>query len=195
MRLRLLVTLTAVVAVLATGFGAGDSLAAPARKSVDMPIIDTGSTAGEQLAPNSIFLWQNPGARYIVVLGAQMGKFGQTPQILNQRLNTASKLGKQHPFNRMIVSGGNTWWLPVSEAQFMNVGLLRRGVPPWQMVNEGKSTSTVQNASYTVGMLKAMGANGALIVTNGFHMPRAIKDFRDAAAKQGARIEFRPAYA
>ncbi|RPA65618.1 YdcF family protein [Gordonia oryzae] len=40
------------------------------------------------------------------------------------------------------------------------------------------STDTVENATYTVAMLKAMGATGALIVTNAFHMPRAIGDFR-----------------
>ena len=38
-------------------------------------------------------------------------------------------------------------------------------------------------------------ANGAIIVTNGFHMERAMKNFRDAARQQGARIEFRSAFA
>lgn len=95
----------------------------------------------------------------------------------------------------MIVSGGDTHWLPVTEAQFMNLGLIRRGIPMWQMVNEVASTSTVQNAQNTVAMLKRMGGTGALIVTNGFHMERAMKNFRDAARQQGARIEFRSAYA
>jgi uncharacterized SAM-binding protein YcdF (DUF218 family) len=63
------------------------------------------------------------------------------------------------------------------------------------MINEAQSTSTVQNATNTVRMLKAMGADGAVIVTNGFHMQRAIKNFRDAARTQQARIQFLPAYA
>ena len=67
--------------------------------------------------------------------------------------------------------------------------------PLRQMVNEGKSTSTVQNAENTVRMLKRMGATGAVIVTNDFHMDRALKNFRDAAKAQGARLVFRPAYA
>lgn len=187
MRIRILVVLAALVAALGL-------VAAPAR--ADNGSMDLGSAgSSDLLSPNSLFLWQNPGQRYIVVLGAKMGTFGQTPGILDQRMNAAARLALSHPFNRMIVSGGNTWWLPVSEAQFMNLGLLQRGVPVWQMVNEGRSLSTVQNATYTVGMLKAMGASGALIVTNGFHMPRALQDFRDAARKQGARLEFRPAYA
>ncbi|ANY22367.1 MULTISPECIES: YdcF family protein [Gordonia] len=161
--------------------------------STDFGSVDLGSS--ELGTPNSNFLWQSPGTRYIVVLGAKFGVLGQTPDVLKRRLNVAANLGKKHPFNRIIVSGGDTHWLPVTEAQFMNLGLIRRGIPMWQMVNEGRSTSTVQNAHYTVGMLKAMGANGAIIVTNGFHMERAMKNFRDAARNQHARIEFRSAYA
>ncbi|GAC67997.1 hypothetical protein GS4_11_02680 [Gordonia soli NBRC 108243] len=162
---------------------------------------DTGSTgslgggSSDLLTPNSQFLWQNPLGHYIVILGAKMGTFGQTPDVLARRLDVGAGLARSHPVNRVIVSGGNTWWLPVPEAQFMNIGLMRRGVPFWQMVNEAGSTSTVQNATNTVRMLKAMGASGAIIVTNGFHMPRAMNDFRAAAAKQHARLDLRTAYA
>ena len=185
MRVRVAALIIAILTTLSV------SVAAPARA-------DTGSLgagSADLFSPSSIFLWQSPPTRYIVVLGAKMGTFGQTPAILAQRMNVAANLALSHPFNRMIVSGGNTWWLPVSEAQFMNVGLLRRGVPVWQMINEAASTSTVANATNTVAMLKHMGATGALIVTNGFHMGRALNDFRTAARKQHARLEFRPAYA
>lgn len=142
-----------------------------------------------------VFLWLSPATRYIVVLGARQNADGTPPQILQQRMDVTARLANSHPFNRVIVSGGETWWLPVSEAQFMNLGLITRRVPIWQMVNEGKSTSTVQNAENTVAMLKAMGATGAVIVTNNFHMQRAMKNFRDAAAKKQANLQFVPAYA
>ena len=61
--------------------------------------------------------------------GAKVGTLGQTPEILDQRLSKAAALGRTHPFNRIIASGGGTWWLPVSEAQFMNVGLIQRRDP------------------------------------------------------------------
>lgn len=186
MRLRVLAVSVSII--LAATFGT--LVAAPARA-------DNGSSSGSSdlLSPNSLFLWQGPTTRYIVVLGAKIGTLGQTPAILNQRLNVAASLAKSHPINRVIVSGGDTWWLPVSEAQFMNIGLIKRGVPVWQMVNETASRSTVQNAEFTVRMLKAMGANGAIIVTNGFHMSRAMKNFRDAAKAQKANLVFRAAYA
>ncbi|MFM9379223.1 YdcF family protein [Gordonia sp. VNK21] len=143
----------------------------------------------------SSFLWGDVTRRYIVVLGARPEPNGQLPGVLQQRLDRAAGLARRHPVNRVVVSGGATWWLPVTEAQFMNVGLLRRGVPVWQMVNEDRSTSTVENAQNTVGMLAGMGASGAVVVTNQFHMKRALKNFRDAAGRQHADLTFRPAYA
>ncbi|WP_119031386.1 YdcF family protein [Gordonia rubripertincta] len=200
MRLRRMMPAIAVAAAVTTAGVAvttgGDTHTAKiesAASSLDFGSVDFGSS--ELGTPNSTFLWESPPTRYIVVLGARFGQFGQTPQIMTQRLNVAANLAKKHPFNRIIASGGDTHWLPIAEAQFMNIGLIRRGIPPWQMVNEVASTSTVQNAQNTVAMLKRMGGTGALIVTNGFHMERAMKNFRDAAKAQGARLTFRPAYA
>ena len=195
MRKRLIALTTAALAALAIGAGPAQAdTGSTGSGSVNFGSVELG-TVPQIISPNSLFLWQSPPTRYIVVLGAKMGTFAETPQILTQRMNAAATLAKQHPLNRVIVSGGDTWWLPVSEAQFMNIGLIKRGVPVWQMINENASTSTVQNAEFTVRMLKGLGATGALIVTNGFHMPRAMKNFRDAAAKQNARLVFQEAYA
>ncbi|GAB10875.1 hypothetical protein GOARA_063_00740 [Gordonia araii NBRC 100433] len=195
MRLRLLLSAALVTAAALITGSVSAAQAAPAPHKAAAGSMDFGSSGTDMFGPEGMFLWQNPGGRYIVVLGAKMGTFGQTPAILEQRLSKAARLGRTHPFNRIVVSGGDTWWLPVSEAQFMNIGLIKRGIPVWQMVNEGQSKSTVQNATNTVRMLKAMGADGAVIVTNGFHMKRAMKNFRDAARKQHARIKFVPSYA
>lgn len=198
MRLRTLATAALISVAAITGSAGVSHVALTAGGSGSLGSsgsMDFGSSADDVAGPVSGFLWQNPGGRYIVVLGAKVGTLGQNPEILDQRLSKAAALGRTHPFNRIIASGGGTWWLPVSEAQFMNVGLIQRGIPVWQMVNEGTSRSTVENANNTVRMLKSMGADGAVIVTNGFHMRRAIKNFRDAARAQKARIAFMPAYA
>ncbi len=196
MRLRTLVTAVLVAVAAITGSVGVSHITLTGNGSLGSSgSLDFGSSAPDVVGPVRGFLWQNPGGRYIVVLGAKVGTLGQTPEILDQRLSKAAALGRTHPFNRIIASGGGTWWLPVSEAQFMNVGLIQRGIPVWQMVNEGTSRSTVENAGNTVRMLKAMGADGAVIVTNGFHMQRAMKNFRDAARAQRARITFMSAYA
>lgn len=136
----------------------------------------------------------DPIGRYIVVLGAQIGTFGNPPAILEQRLDRAAALARSHPFNRVIVSGGNTWWLPISEASFMQAGLIKRGVPMWQILGEHRSTSTVQNARYVVGMLKSLHATGAVVVTNTFHMKRAMKNFREEAKEQNTALALAAAY-
>ena len=183
----------AVLLALTTALAGGAVAAAPAHADINAGSVDLGSS--DLLSANSVFLWQSPPTRYIVVLGAKQGVLGQPPAILQQRMNVGARLARTHPFNRVIVSGGDTWWLPVSEAQFMNIGLIHRGVPMWQMVNESASTSTVQNAEFTVRMLKSLGATGAVVVTNNFHMPRAMKNFRDAAKAQRANLLLQPAYA
>jgi len=112
MRVRNLVSAVALSTALVTGAGVlTDAPAKAAPVSTDLGSVDLGSS--DLLTPNSIFLWQGIATRYIVVLGAKMGTYGQTPAILDRRLNVAARMAKQHPFNRMIVSGGNTWWLPV----------------------------------------------------------------------------------
>lgn len=132
MRLRVMASIVAVVLAVTVG----GLVSSPAR--ADNGSSDWGSSglgSSDLLSPTSLFLWQSPPTRYIVVLGAKMGTFGQTPTILNERLDTGAALARSHPFNRVIVSGGDTWWLPVSEAQFMHrhvsverAKAIRRGV-------------------------------------------------------------------
>lgn len=124
-----------------------------------------------------------------------MEPLGNPPPVVEQRLNRTASLSHAHPLNRIIATGGNTWSLPISESTFMHVQLVKRGVAPWQVIDEHTAMSTAQNAIRTVAMLKNLGASGAVIVTNGYHMPRAIKAFRQQAKKQQAALEFNPAYA
>ncbi|WP_062392938.1 YdcF family protein [Gordonia phthalatica] len=93
------------------------------------------------------------------------------------------------------MTGGNSWWLPIPESAFMHLQLANRGVTPFKVIEEPTAMSTVQNAQRTVAMLKGLGASGAVIVTNGFHMKQALTDFRKEAQRQGTRLDFVPGYA
>lgn len=77
----------------------------------------------------------------------------------------------------------------------MHVELAKRGVPPWQVIDEHTAMSTNENAIKVVAMLKNLRASGAVIVTNGFHMPRAMQAFRTQVAEQNANLWVEPAYA
>lgn len=148
----------------------------------------------EPVSPEA-FLAGDPIGRYIVVLGARIEPRGTPPPILEERLDRAVALSNAYPVNRIIVTGGNTWLLPISEATFMHLELVKRGIAPWQVIDEHTAMSTNDNAIRVVAMLKGLGASGAVIVTNGFHMPRAMKVFRAQAAEQQANLTFVPGYA
>lgn len=57
---------------------------------------------------------------------------------------------------------------------------------------ENESRDTRQNAAYSVALLKRSGITRILLVTHGWHMPRAMRAFEDAAGPAGMRVEAAP---
>lgn len=57
---------------------------------------------------------------------------------------------------------------------------------------EAESRDTRQNAAYSVALLKRSGITQILLVTHGWHMPRAMAAFVDAAGPAGMRVEAAP---
>jgi uncharacterized SAM-binding protein YcdF (DUF218 family) len=58
---------------------------------------------------------------------------------------------------------------------------------------EKNSRDTRENAIYTTGLLRQQGVQQLVLVTHGFHMPRALRAFRDAAERAGAPWQIVPA--
>ena len=75
---------------------------------------------------------------------------------------------------KILVSGGGDCELG------QNV-LLAAGVPKEAVQTECESKDTMQNAEFSVKLLKAQGASRAIIVTSWFHSRRALACFRKAA--------------
>ena len=176
------------VVVLAAIITAAAALLVPTAITPAVGEAEPGISPDAQLAADPI-------GHYIVVLGARMEPRGGPPPILQERLDLAAALAHTHPLNRVIVTGGNTWTLPISEATFMHLQLVERGVAPWLVIDEHTAMSTNENAIRVVAMLKGLRATGAVIVTNGFHMPRAMRAFRTQVAEQDAALSIEPAYA
>ena len=55
---------------------------------------------------------------------------------------------------------------------------------------EGESRDTRENATLTMALLKPAGINHVVLVTHGYHMPRALRAFSEAA---GAGVQVEPA--
>ncbi len=88
-------------------------------------------------------------------------------------------------------SGGIGWSAPVgpSEAEVAERVAARDFGLPVQWT-EDQSRDTRENAIRTVALLERAGFTRAVLVTHGWHMPRALRLFEAAAA---GRIEFLPA--
>ncbi|RAV31973.1 hypothetical protein DLJ54_05635 [Corynebacterium heidelbergense] len=124
-------------------------------------------------------LTYNQNTADIVVLGAGLKEDGSMRDILEQRLRTGLRLANKFPNARLIVTGG----VPQNgrtEAQAMYDWLTGAGVKPERITREGDSTNTVQNAQFTDKILRDRDTSGAIVVTNDFHLKRAMLNFRQA---------------
>jgi uncharacterized SAM-binding protein YcdF (DUF218 family) len=111
----------------------------------------------------------------VVVLGGGSG----------ERPGQAAKLFREHATSKIIVSGEG-------DCSSNRRLLLSAGVPAEAIETECKSTSTKENAQFTIPMLRSQGARRVIIVTSWYHSRRALNCFRHYAPD----IQFfsRPAY-
>jgi uncharacterized SAM-binding protein YcdF (DUF218 family) len=79
-----------------------------------------------------------------------------------------------------------------SEAEIAADIALREFLRPLRLV-ESKSRDTRENARYSVAMLREQNLTQLVLVTHGWHMPRALRAFRDEAALAKVTWEIVPA--
>lgn len=120
-----------------------------------------------------------PGADYVIVLGAQWKENGPS-YVLQKRLDQALEYLRENPGTKVIVSGGQGSNEPISEAEGMYGYLVAAGVEPERILKEDRSVNTYQNLLFS-GELLDKAQNRVVIVTNNFHIFRAVK----IAQKQG----------
>lgn len=121
----------------------------------------------------------NPFTTDIVILGAGLTPDGQIQPVLEERLRAGYRLATAYPTSRIIVTGG----VPKNgrtEARAMGDWLRGAGIAPHRITEEQDSNSTVQNAQFTDRIFRERGTTGAVVVTNDFHLNRAVLNFRQA---------------
>jgi uncharacterized SAM-binding protein YcdF (DUF218 family) len=77
----------------------------------------------------------------------------------------------------LIVSGGDPTEAGVSEAKVYGDQLLNIGVDPSDLVLEGRSLNTWQNAQYCAAWLDEHPEDQVVLVTSGYHLRRAVLYF------------------
>lgn len=120
-----------------------------------------------------------PGADYVIVLGAQWKQNGPS-YVLQKRLVEAVEYLQENPDTKVIVSGGQGANEPMSEAQGMKSYLTQAGIEEERILVEDQSTNTYENLIYSAKLLNQEN-DSVVLVTNNFHMFRALQ----IAQKQG----------
>lgn len=122
----------------------------------------------------------------IVVLGG--GASSGTPDMDGEgnlygsaanRLLTAVRLYRQTGLP-ILFSGGQVFADSGNEANIAKRQLIALGVPESDILAENQSLNTEQNAINTAALMKAKGLSRPVLVTSGFHMPRAMVLFKNA---------------
>ena len=123
---------------------------------------------------------------YLIVLGAQVRSSGEPSYALRYRLDSALDYLAHNPSTLCVVSGGQGSNEPCTEASCMHNFLKRRGIASSRILEEGASTTTVENLRFSLEVISEheQKSNSPQpfetqhlsigIVTNDFHVYRAL---------------------
>lgn len=125
----------------------------------------------------------------ILVLGAKINRDKALNPCLVARVEHAVELYKAHYAPKLVVSGGVDKEDNVNEAQEMKRIAMSLGVPEHDILLESESTSTYENMLLSKKILDEAHMNSIIVVTEPFHLPRALL----AAKKVGLKAVGSPA--
>lgn len=124
---------------------------------------------------------------YIIVLGARVK--GTVPSLaFASRIKAAASYLKQNENTIAIASGGKGPGEDISEAESIKRELIKLGISESRILLEDRSTDTYENISFSKRLIPENAQTG-LIVTNTFHIYRAVSIARD----QGLDVKGLPA--
>jgi uncharacterized SAM-binding protein YcdF (DUF218 family) len=133
-------------------------------------------------------LGQGPPPTGIVILGGAEDSRADPPRELAglneaaERYTEAVALARRFPQARVVFTGGTAALLLKGTGEFVTAGRLLEalGVDKTRLTLEGRSRDTYENAVFTKDLVKPAPGERWLLVTSGWHMPRAMGCFRRA---------------
>jgi uncharacterized SAM-binding protein YcdF (DUF218 family) len=126
-------------------------------------------------------------ADYLIVLGARVK--GTVPSLaFASRINAAAEYLKNNKDSFVIASGGKGPGEDISEAESIRRELVNQGINETRIILEDQSTDTYENINFSKKLIPE-GAKLGLVVTNNFHLYRAVSIARD----YGLEVEGLPA--
>ena len=119
---------------------------------------------------SSASLGSVPKAEVALVLGAKVEASGRMSQMLADRVQGAAELWRAGKVRRILVSGDHTTW-SYDEPDTMRRALQADGVPGRDIFTDHDGLDTWYSM---VRARRVFGVRSAIVVTQGFHMPRAL---------------------
>lgn len=181
----------ALVALLAVLLGWRRSGIASSALAVAVLFVTLFTTAGSVMIQGLENRFPRPAADpatldCMIVLGGgfstevSTGRGGYDLNAAGDRFVEALRLAMKYPRSRILVSGGDgtiTGHLEgdamIAERMFTAFGIDRA-----RLIEDRDSRTTYENAVNTKALLAANGLGNCLLITSGFHMPRAMGIFR-----------------
>jgi len=129
----------------------------------------------------------------IVVLGAAVWPGGQPSPALRRRVLHAVDLLQRGYASHLLVTGG-VGTHPPAEAAVMQRLAVAHGIPRASIVQEDQATSTFESAWRCRAMLWQRSWSRVLLVTDRYHLPRALLAFRSVGIRAvGSAVPGKPA--
>jgi SanA protein len=120
-----------------------------------------------------------PHAQAALVLGAQVKPDGQPSAMLADRIAAAEDLYRAHKVDKLLLSGDHGQWR-YDEVGTMRKALLRDGVRPQDLFTDHAGFDTWDSAQRA---RRVFDAQSVIVVTQNFHMARALYAAREAGLK------------
>ncbi|MCA0964314.1 YdcF family protein [Salipiger bermudensis] len=108
-----------------------------------------------------------------IVLGAAVWPGGEPSPTLRRRTERAVALWQSGEVGAILGCGGVGAHGP-AEAEVICRLARAAGVPEGALFREGRSSTTEENLRYALPVLEGMGARQVVIVSEGYHLPRAL---------------------
>lgn len=116
----------------------------------------------------------------IITLGYALSDEGEMQETLLERLNVTLKAAEKYPDSKIIVTGG----VPKkghTEAELMYDWLVEKGIDKERIFKEALATDTVENALFSMDIVREEGLKDVTLITSASHMRRALVTFNEAS--------------
>lgn len=125
----------------------------------------------------------------ILVLGHQLEDDGGLKPRLVARLEAAHALAERNAEAQLVLTGGRLGAVR-SEAEAMADYLIARDLPADRLHLEEQATDTLENAAYSLPILRRIGARRIALVSSTYHVRRGLILLHAIADRRGYGMEF-----